>query len=135
MCINARWLLPVPEFMASDPICVPDRPEVYDGGEYAVDETGRRCFVIDACLAPALEALWARGIKTTTSCCGHGTGSGVIGIATEYNRGGKHLMEAPPYQIIEVVERRRHENAAYRRGRHDAFVAAGREDLAMLESS
>lgn len=27
---------------------------------------------VDACIAPAVEALWAAGIVTRSSCCGHG---------------------------------------------------------------
>jgi hypothetical protein len=119
-------LVPIPEFIKADPLCSSaDRPEVFDGGEYAIDAEGRQCFVIDACLVPALQALWAAGIKTSGSCCGHGSGSGVIGLVTHYDRGGIHLMEGPPYQLVEVVERRRHENVAYERGKHDGMVEAG----------
>lgn len=129
MC-NTRTLVPIPAFILADPLCSSAaRPEVFDGGEYATDDQGRRCFVIDTCLVPALTALWAAGVKTSGCCCGHGTGSGVIGLITDYDRNGKHLTEAPPYNLIEVVERRRHENAAYSRGRHCGLVEAGREDL------
>jgi hypothetical protein len=131
MCVNHETVsVPIPDFIKADPLCSSaDRPEVFDGGEYVIDEEGRQCFVIDACLVPALQVLWAVGIKTSGCCCGHGTGSGVIGLITHYDRSGLHLMEAPPYSLVEVVERRRHENAAYERGRHDGLVLAGREDL------
>jgi hypothetical protein len=33
---------------------------------------------IDACIAPIVEALNARGILTEASCCGHGKGAGSI---------------------------------------------------------
>lgn len=123
-------LLPIPQFILDDPLCSSAHvPGVFDGSEYAIDSEGRRCFVIDACLVPGLLALWEKGIKTAGCCCGHGSGSGVIGLITDYDRSGVHLMEAPPYRIVEVVERRRHENAAYLRGRHDGLVEAGREDL------
>jgi hypothetical protein len=131
MCkIYETALVPIPDFIKADPLCSSaDRPEVFDGGEYAIDDKGRECFVIDACLVPALQALWDAGVKTSGSCCGHGSGSGVIGLITDYNRHMKHISEAPPYQLVEVVERRRHENAAYERGRRDGLVEAGREDL------
>lgn len=131
MCLEyTTVLLPIPEFMKDDPLCSPIHDEsAFDGREFAIDDQGRRCFVVDACLALALQALWRAGIKTTSSCCGHGTGSGVIGLVTDYNRNGKHLMESAPYSIIDVVERRRHENEAYLRGRQAALVEAGREDL------
>jgi len=133
MC-NNRVLVPIPDFIMADPLCSSaDNPEVFDGGEYAIDDQGRQCFVIDECLVPALTALWAAGIKTSGCCCGHGTGSGVIGLITNYDRGGKHLSEAVPYNLVDVVERRRHENQAYERGRHSGLVEAGREDLAIKE--
>lgn len=131
MCLERKSILvPIPDFLKADPLCTSaDRPEVFDGGEYAIDSEGRQCFVIDACLVPALTALWDAGIKTNGSCCGHGSGSGVIGLTTDYDGSRKHTMEAPPYKLIEVVERRRHENYAYERGLHDGFAWAGREDI------
>lgn len=130
MCMN-RVLVPIPDFIKSDPLCSSAAdPSVFDGGEYAIDREGRQCFVLDECIVPAIQALWERGIKTTSCCCGHGSGSGVIGILTEYtHETGMRLEEAAPFRPIELVERRRHENLAYERGRHDGLVAAGREDL------
>jgi len=126
MC-NRSELVPIPDFMRNDPHCVfefdPNHPE------FGLDEEGRDCFRLDACIVPALLALWAKGIKTTGCCCGHGSGSGIIGLLTEKDREGEHIMEAPPYNIAEVVERRRHENAAYERGLQRGYVDAGREDL------
>lgn len=132
MC-SERMLVPIPDFLKADPHCtdVAD-PTVFEGCEYARDELGRECFVIDKCIVPALQALWDKGIKTTCCCCGHGSGSGVIGLLTDYSHEpGMRLMEAPPFQPIEIVERRRHENRAYARGRHDGLVEAGREDLVL----
>lgn len=127
---HEKVLVPIPEFIKADPLCSSaNDPDVFDDGEYAIDPEGRQCFMIDACLVPALIALWSAGVKTSGCCCGHGSGSGVIGLITDYDRQGEHLMEAPPYQLVEVVERRRHENAAYKRGLHDGLVMAGREDM------
>lgn len=136
MCkTHTTILVPIPDFIKADPLCSSAaNPEVYDGGEYAIDSEGRQCFVIDACLVPAVQALWAAGIKTSGCCCGHGSGSGVIGLITDYDRSGEHLLEAPPYKLVEVVERRRHENYAYERGRHDGLVQAGREDIWLAEN-
>ena len=126
MC-QSRVLVPIPEFIKADPLCSSaSDSSVFDGGEYAIDEQGRQCFVLDECLVPAILALWGKGIKTSGCCCGHGTGSGVIGLVTEYDSGGIHLMEAPPYILVEVVERRRHENIAYQRG-YDAALVTVRE--------
>jgi hypothetical protein len=131
MC-NRQTVLPIPPFLLDDPICVPQDAAAYDGGEFDLNTSGEHCLVVDTCLVPALIALWEAGIKTTSCCCGHGSGSGVIGIATKYeHEHGMRLDEAPPYRIVEIVERRRHENEAYERGRHDGLCEAGREDLAL----
>jgi hypothetical protein len=50
--------------------------------EYAVDAEGRNCLVVDSCIAHVLELLWAHGIVTRSSCCGDGSGHGVISIRT-----------------------------------------------------
>lgn len=129
MC-NEQVLVPIPYFMKNDPLCVASWVDFADSAEHGIDEQGRRCFKLDKCIVPALLALWDKGIKTSGCCCGHGSGSGVIGLITDYtHEPGMHLMEAPPYTLIEVVERRRHENRAYKRGVHDGLVRAGREDM------
>lgn len=124
MCLDGRrTLLRIPQFILDDPACSSaDDPSVFTGepsAEYAINHNGHKCFVVDACLVPALTALWLLGIKTTGCCCGHGSGSGMIGLASAYDGHDKHLTEAPPYRLIEVVERRRHENRAYWRGVRD----------------
>lgn len=48
--------------------------------EYGFDEMDRRCFAIDACIVPALLAVWAAGFKTLGCCCGHGQGYGVVSL-------------------------------------------------------
>jgi hypothetical protein len=126
---NDKTLLPIPEFIKRDPLCVGDlsRVEAHAKdccGEFATDAEGRLCFVVDSCLVPALLALWEKGIKTTGCCCGHGSGSGVLGLVTMYDSEGIRLCEAPPYQLVEVVERRRHENEAYQRGYEFGYAQA-----------
>lgn len=130
MC-QSRLLVTIPDFLRNEPLCSSaDDPTVFDGGEYAIDENGRQCFVLDECIVPAVLALWEKGIKTTCCCCGHGSGSGVIGLLTEFTHEGcARLTEAAPFKPVEIVERRRHENRAYVRGMRDGLVAAGREDL------
>ena len=141
MCkVDRKVLIPIPDFIKVDPLCSSaSDPEVFhqqELPEYAVDSEGRECFVIDECLAPALLALWEKGIKTTGCCCGHGSGSGMIGLLTDYiHDSDVHLSEAPPYRLYEVVERRRHENRAYERGRHDGLVQADREDIWIVEEA
>lgn len=41
------------------------------------------CACIDACLAPEIASLWALGIKTRNSCCGHGKLGGSILVYDE----------------------------------------------------
>src|SRR3990167_225800 len=96
MC-NDTTLMPIPSFI---------EPFKFDPthAEYGIDEQGRRCFAIDSCIVPALEALWAAGIKTVGSCCGHGSGTGVIGLGTW--RDDRPIDEHPAtYRPIEGRER------------------------------
>lgn len=64
--------------------------------EFGLDAAGTKCFAIDSCIVPALEAVWAAGFKTLGCCCGHGQGRGVITIGeyeddpTAYNTDHKH---------------------------------------------
>lgn len=65
-------LLPIPEFL---------EPYVWFDGdhpEFGIDAEGRRCLAVDDCVAPALLALWEKGIPTISACCLHGCGEGVI---------------------------------------------------------
>ena len=48
--------------------------------EFGIDNQGRKCFAIDSCIAPALQAVWDAGFKTLGCCCGHGQGYGVISL-------------------------------------------------------
>ena len=48
--------------------------------EFGLNAEGQRCFRIDACIVPALLAVWEAGFKTLGCCCGHGQGYGVISL-------------------------------------------------------
>jgi hypothetical protein len=66
-------LVPIPDHM-------PEARANFEpyGPEYAWDAQNRPCFSIDACIAPALLAVWAAGYKTLGCCCGHGQDAGGI---------------------------------------------------------
>lgn len=56
MCQHGSYvILPTPEWLWS---------------ERAVPENG---IIIDSCIAGEISQLWARGVRTLGSCCGHGT--------------------------------------------------------------
>ena len=96
MC-HKTLLMPIPPFI---------EPFKFDPShpEFGIDDEGRHCFAIDACIAPALQALWDAGIKTVGCCCGHGSGTGVIGLDTW--RDDRPIDEHPaPYLPIEGRER------------------------------
>src|SRR5437763_159536 len=80
MCIGEYELVPIPDFIRSDPECIYEFDA--DSDEFGINARGEECFRIDKCIVPALKALWSAGIKTTGSCCGHGSGSGVVGLLT-----------------------------------------------------
>lgn len=44
---------------------------------------------IDRCIAPDITALWAEGIETIESCCGHGICAGYIAVKPE---GVEHML-------------------------------------------
>lgn len=76
MCDEQR-LVPIPDHL---------RPEVdFDAThpEFGIDAEGRECISMDACIAPAVEALWAARVVTFGCCCGHGSGKGVVSVKTE----------------------------------------------------
>lgn len=73
-------LVPIPDFLIDDGI----REAMNNAHpEYGHNADGVMCFNLDACIAPAVQALWARGIRTIGCCCGHGSGHGVISLETE----------------------------------------------------
>ena len=102
--VCGQILVPIPAFIAADPLAQFDPGPDEESGEYATNETGQRCFVMDACIARACTVLWEAGIKTTGSCCGHGSGSGVIGILTEKDEGRTH--DSRSYRPVDDVQLR-----------------------------
>lgn len=57
--------------------------------EFGRDEDGAEALAIDACLAPAVRALWEAGVVTLGCCCGHSaTGHGVISVLAPHVRTG-----------------------------------------------
>ena len=79
MCTRSK-LVPIPAFLITDEI----RDSINNAHpEYGhQSETGVPCFNLDECLVPAVEALWAIGVRTIGCCCGHGSGHGVISFET-----------------------------------------------------
>jgi hypothetical protein len=69
---NCAVLVPIPRFLEPYVYFNPEHPE------FGIDEQGRRCLAIDACMVDALQALWDREIPTISACCLHGEGEGVI---------------------------------------------------------
>lgn len=74
MCREQR-LVPIPAFLGVE--CIPD-----DSTEYGIDAEGRECFLLDVCIIPVVEAIWALGIKTRGCCCGHGIRFGAVTVET-----------------------------------------------------
>lgn len=51
---------------------------------------------VDLCLASEIAGLWARGIRTVESCCGHGKQSGYIMVRSE----DREAMESLGYEVF-----------------------------------
>lgn len=77
MC-DRREMVPIPDLLAD----VRGRADIAHP-EYGHDDNGEVAFAIDACIAPAVKALWAIGVRTLGCCCGHGSGHGVISVETQ----------------------------------------------------
>ena len=80
MC-SESVLVPIPDLLAD----YRDRPwdPTWSDAEFGILPDGTKCFRIDACIAEALTAVWAAGMRTTGCCCGHGQESGgVISVDT-----------------------------------------------------
>jgi len=74
MCMDRR-LVPIPDLLWQAGAIHdfdPSHPE------FGLDEHGRRCLVLDACIVAAIRALWEAGVVTESCCCLHGEGKGVI---------------------------------------------------------
>lgn len=55
---------------------------VLDYAKYFPD-TQRATVCVDACIAEAIESLWAAGIRTRHSCCGHNEAFGPPSVAID----------------------------------------------------
>lgn len=71
-----------------------------DHNEFGINDNGEKCLRLDACIVPAVQALWAAGIPTESCCCGHGQAWGVITIQSK---------EIPGLRGAEVLRRDRYE--------------------------
>lgn len=76
MC-NERVMVPIPSLLED----FRERADVAHP-EYGHDLNGDVAFALDACIVPAVQALWEAGIRTIGCCCGHGSGHGVISLET-----------------------------------------------------
>jgi hypothetical protein len=79
MC-DQTLLVPIPDFLKDGYQDIFEEGAYGAGREFDLDPQGRQCFALDACIVPAVEALWAAGIRSTGCCCGHGSGHGVVSI-------------------------------------------------------
>lgn len=79
MCDRTE-LVPIPDFLIDDRL----RESLNSAHpEFGHNVDGVPCFKMDACIVPAVNVLWAAGIRTIGCCCGHGSGHGVISLETE----------------------------------------------------
>jgi hypothetical protein len=102
--------------MCSESALVPIPPLLWDAGavykfdeshpEYGINEAGERCLRLDACIVPAVQALWTAGIVTLSCCCGHGDPWGVVTIQTQVGVGqrGAIVMRAERFEEMERAE-------------------------------
>lgn len=72
MC-DQKLLVPIPDLLTIRDFD-PTHPE------FGINDAGERCLNLDACIVPAVQALWAAGIVTEACCCGHGEAWGVITV-------------------------------------------------------
>lgn len=88
MCSRSE-LVPIPDLLW-------DAGAIYEFDpthpEYGIDAEGRKCLALDACIVPAIKALWDAGVVTMSCCCGHGDPWGVITIQTETSQGRQGAM-------------------------------------------
>jgi hypothetical protein len=71
-----------PEVLLAAPIWLVERRSADRG-----DHDTQRPVAVDACVAPAVKALWDAGFVTLGSCCGHGElGSGPSLVLGEHER-------------------------------------------------
>lgn len=110
MC-DTSVLVPIPDLLWSKTTLsqafAPEDPE------FGTDDKGRQCLRLDACIVPAVQALWAAGIATESCCCGHGSAWGVITIQSR---------EIPGLRGAEVLRRERYEELLSKERAFDSAV-------------
>lgn len=74
--------------------------------EYGINDRGERCLVLDACIVPAIKALWSAGFVTLSCCCGHGEPWGVITMQTQAGvcQMGAIVLRAERYDELVAAE-------------------------------
>jgi hypothetical protein len=127
---NCAVLVPIPTFL---------EPYVYfnaDHPEFGIDEQGRRCLAIDACMVDALLALWDREIPTISACCLHGEGEGVITLPRVVEP-GTELPKPNWLQRDEALDRLEasEQEAARLRAERDAANARYAEQVQRLQAA
>jgi len=75
MC-DQKMLVPIPDMLTVSGFD-PTHPE------FGINDDGERCLNLDACIVPAVQALWDAGIVTESCCCGHGDAWGVIKVRSQ----------------------------------------------------
>lgn len=74
--------------------------------EYGIDEQGRKCLALDEHVAPAVQALWAAGIPTSSCCCGHGEKGyygGLIALPMACRADGERAKGFIPQDIYDAL--------------------------------
>lgn len=94
---------------------IPDLEQTADSTattEIIRNAAGEVVIHVDACIAPAVQALWAAGVVTLSSCCGHAQPGdehpwGVITIQTKPGVGqrGAVLLRRERYDELVAAER------------------------------
>jgi hypothetical protein len=68
----------------------------YENQEALVPPWGGRAVGIDRCILNEVRGLWARGIRTIESCCGHNKAQGYIAV-DEASRGAIEALGYRPH--------------------------------------
>jgi hypothetical protein len=103
MCMT-ETLVPIPPLLWANNAVYPE------GAEHVVND-GEHYIPIDACIVPAVRALWDAGIVTLSSCCGHVAEGdnhpyGVITIQTKSGvaQRGAVLLRRERYEALLTAE-------------------------------
>lgn len=98
-------LVPIPDLLWDRGAIFDFKP---DHTEYDIDAQGRWCLRLDACIVPAVRALWQAGIATMSCCCGHGNAWGVITVQSQEqpDARGAMVLRAERYEELQHAEAR-----------------------------